>query len=81
MVCMYLKAFEHSLDIPDFYKTINNVLLVLSAPLFFMKNVMNFIQLLSAASKIVEKESIKKGLVSNPDLVHTSYDDAMKSAK
>lgn len=36
---MYLKAFEHSLDIPDSLKIINTGLLYISLPVFLAKNV------------------------------------------
>lgn len=39
LVNMYLKAFEHSLDIPDTVKLLNTGLLLFSGPVFILKNV------------------------------------------
>jgi len=39
LVNMYLKAFEHTMDIPDWAKLANTGLLLFSAPVFVLKTV------------------------------------------
>ena len=39
LINIYLKYFEHQLEIPDFFKIINTGLLIFSTPIFILKNV------------------------------------------
>jgi len=42
LVNMYLKAFEQTLDVPDWAKLVNTGLLYFSAPVFVLKTVSKF---------------------------------------
>lgn len=39
LVNMYLKAYEHSIDVPDWFKLFNSSLLLFSIPIFVLKSV------------------------------------------
>lgn len=52
LVNMYLKAYEHSIDIPDYFKLVNTSLLLFSIPVFILKSVIkriSFSQLTSTS--------------------------------
>ncbi|KAL4483572.1 hypothetical protein ABPG72_016853 [Tetrahymena utriculariae] len=57
LVNMYLKAHEHNLDVPDWFKVVNTSLLLFSIPVFILKSFISVIQLMSASQKICRHET------------------------
>ncbi|KRX07744.1 hypothetical protein PPERSA_05807 [Pseudocohnilembus persalinus] len=57
---MYLKAFEHSIELPDYFKNINTMCLFITTPIFLLKNYISIIQLISSSSKIIDAEDSYK---------------------